>query len=66
MVQRVFHLLHIGFNFVEMSFNLDICTLDELHENDDIIELIGLLALEISKDRIFLHFLGLDLIDEAD
>ena len=62
----MFHLLHVGFNFVEMSFNLDFCTLDEFHEDDSIVELIGVFALEISKNRVYLHFLGLDLIDEEN
>ena len=66
MVHRIFHLLHIGFNFSEKSFNLDFCTLDEFHEENDVIELTGILALEISKNRVYLHFLGLDLIDEEN
>ncbi len=64
MINRVFHLIHIGFNFVEMSFNLDFCTLDELREDGDTVELTGILALEISKNWVYLHFLGFDLIDE--
>lgn len=64
MLNGVFHFLHIGFNFVEMSFNLDFCTLDVPNEELQVIELTGIFALEISKNWTYLHVLGLDLIDE--
>ena len=58
------HLFHCGIDS-QGTFNLDILTFDEEAE-EGVVILYGFFALQVSKKGIYLHFMGLDIIDTEE
>ena len=63
-MKYLIHLFHCGFDSNGM-FNLDVLTFDEQIDEDTVI-LIGFLAVEATKNSLYVHFMGIDLIDTLE